>query len=105
MRILFLMILPVVYLSGCAIAPSRSTDHFYETVSLPRIALSEGERIDSVEVVIHCGRFSAVNHIPDDWSVTVVSPMSEVSTFKAYAGHGSSALWDSRELDHFITLL
>jgi len=94
-----LIAIALVFLCGCA------TDHYYRTVSFPRVALAEGERIESVEVVISCARFSAIHHIPNDWSAEVVSPVSEVSTLKAEAGHGSSSLWSSRELAKFITIL
>jgi hypothetical protein len=81
-------------------------DHYW-TVSLPDIALdrAEGERIKSVEVIINCARFTDIHSIPDDWSVEVGIPLSEVSTFKAGCGHGSSSLWSSRDLDSFITIV
>src|ERR1022692_4030228 len=94
-----LIAIALVFLCGCA------TDHYYRTVSFPRVALAEGERIESVEVVISCGRFTAIHHIPNDWSVEVVSPVSEVSTLKATAGHGSTSLWSGHALDNFIAIM
>jgi len=106
MRVLTILIaIALTSLCGCAYTNAPGADHYYRTVSFPRVALSEGERIDSVEVVISCARFTAINHIPNDWSAEVVSPVSEVSTFKASAGHGSTSLWSSRDLDDFITIL
>jgi hypothetical protein len=90
---------------GCAQTSRPVADHYYRTVSFPRVALSDGERIESVEVIISCARFTAVNRIPNDWSAEVVSPVSEVSTLKATAGHGSTSLWSSRDLDEFITIM
>ncbi len=96
-------------LTGCASAPvSRGdTDHYYRVVSLPAVALKAEplERIEAVKVVMHCGRFAAINHIPNDWSAKVVSPVSEETTLSMEAGHGSTSLCHSSELDGFITVL
>jgi len=76
-------------------------------VSFPHIDLKTNrlERIESVAVVMHCGRFVALNSIPDDWSAAVVSPVSERTTLKMQAGHGSSELSHSEELNGFVTVL
>jgi len=100
-----LLVFAVGILCGCAHTPTSSDSHYFRTVSLPHIALADGERIESVEVVISCARFRAINRIPNDWSEEVVSPVSEVSTFKATAGHGSTSLWSSSDLDDFITIM
>lgn len=106
MRVLTTLIAVVLTsLCGCAHIDSPGAGHYYRTLSIPRVALSEGERIDSVEVVISCARFTSINHIPNDWSAEVVSPVSEVSTFKAEAGHGSTSLWSTRDLDDFVTIM
>ena len=63
------------------------------------------ERIDSVELVMHCGRFVALNHLPNDWSAQVISPVSEETKLRLEAGHGSSSLCRSSDLDGFITVL
>lgn len=99
-------LLTVVLVSccGCAHTGTSGAVDFYETVSFPVVALSQEERIESVEVVITCARFTAINHIPNDWSAEVVSSISEVSTFRASAGHGMSALENIRALDDFITI-
>ena len=89
---------------GCAHTPAPVANHYYRTVSFPNIELTEGERIESVEVIIHCARFTTIHHIPNDWSVDVSSPESEVSTLKANAGHGSSSLESSHGLDDFIAI-
>jgi hypothetical protein len=100
-----LFVFAVGILCGCAHTPTSSDSHYFRTVSLPPIALADGERIESVEVVISCARFRAINRIPNDWSVEVVSPVSEVSTFKATAGHGSTSLWSGSDLDDFVTIM
>jgi|SRR5213594_850839 len=106
MRILTpLVAVALGFLCGCAHTSAPVADHYFRTVSFPRIALSDGERIESVEVVISCGRFTSIHRIPNDWSVEVISPVSEVSTFKATAGHGSTSLWSSRDFEDFITIL
>jgi hypothetical protein len=102
-------LLLIALLTGCAHAPvSRETsDHYCRIVSFPIVALKADllERIESVEVVMHCGRFVAINHIPDDWSAKVISPVSEETRLRMEAGHGSSSLCRSSDLDGFITVL
>jgi len=76
-------------------------------VSLPHVSLrsDRGERIYSVTVVMHCGRFVAINLIPDDWSVSVEGPVSEETRLGMDAGHGTSSLWHSEDLNGFLTIL
>ena len=73
-------------------------------MSFPPVALAEGERIVGVEMIVTCGRFCAVNRIPDDWSVEVASPVSEVTKLKASCGHGAAGLWTVADLDQFVTV-
>jgi hypothetical protein len=70
----------------------------------PQLALSKdrGERVSAVSVQMTCGRFRAISNIPDDWSVEVTSPSSEVTHLRASAGHGTSMLWSLREIDGAI---
>jgi hypothetical protein len=56
-------------------------------------------------MVMHCGHFAAINRIPDDWSVEVVSPVSEKTELTMTAGHGSTALRHSEDVDGFATVL
>jgi len=72
----------------------------------PHISLASGsgERISSIKVSITCGRFRGIGNIPDDWSLNVVSPMSEQTTLSASAGHGSSELWNLNEVDGQIQI-
>jgi hypothetical protein len=72
----------------------------------PKLALSKdrGERVEAIEIEMACGRFRGVSNIPDDWSVEVVSPSSEVTHLRASAGHGTSMLWSLREWDGSIVI-
>jgi hypothetical protein len=54
---------------------------------------------------MQCGRFVAINSIPDDWSATMVGPVSEKTHLEMEAGHGASALWHSEDLAGFLTIL
>ena len=54
---------------------------------------------------MHCGRFTAINLIPDDWSAQVVSPVSEETTLSMSAGHGTAELWHSEDFRNFITVV
>jgi len=54
---------------------------------------------------MHCGRFAAINHIPDDWSAEVLGPSSEETKLHMEAGHGTSMLFQSAALNEFITVL
>ena len=99
-----LLLVLLLIICGCAHTPAPVANHYYRTVSFPNIELAAGERIESVTIFIHCARFTAIRHIPNDWSVGVTSPVSEVSTLEANAGHGSSALESSHGLDDFIAI-
>jgi len=104
-----ILLLLAAVLTGCAHVPARqdASVHYYRVVSFPTIALKADplERIEAVEVVMHCGRFTAINHIPNDWSAQIVSPVSEETKLRLEAGHGSSSLCRSSDLDGFITVL
>jgi hypothetical protein len=70
----------------------------------PHLALSsaQGERVEAINIEMKCGRFRALSNIPDDWSLEVASPSSEVTHLRASAGHGASMLWNLREWDGSI---
>jgi len=106
-RVLCMAASIVGLLAGCTHAPVGPRDHYYRVVSLPEIALQADplERIDAVEVRLACGRIVAINHIPCDWSVAMTSPISERTTLRLEAGHGSTSLCSSRALDGFLTIL
>jgi hypothetical protein len=72
----------------------------------PQLAISKanGERVDAIAVEMKCGRFRGVSTIPNDWSVEVLSPSSEVTHLRASAGHGASMLWNLREWDGSIVV-
>ena len=110
----FLKLLCAAVMAGacaaCTAATNRATSPGgcrYVALSFPagQIRADLGERIEAVKVVVHCGRFVAINHIPDDWSASVSSPVSEETTLDMAAGHGSSMLSLSGTLDRFATVL
>jgi len=96
-------------LIGCAHGPAnrQAAEHYLRVVSFPAVALKAEplERIESVEVIMHCARFVSINHIPNDWSAEVVGPVSEETKLRMEAGHGSSSLSRSSDLQGFITVL
>lgn len=102
----FASFIALTALVGCAAsAPQPSaSDGAYHLVSFPAVNLAEGERIAGVEVIVTCGRFCAINYIPDDWSVAVEAPVAEVTTLKAACGHGAGAFWTTANLAEFITV-
>jgi hypothetical protein len=63
-----------------------------------------GERVTSFEIKLACGRFRGIVNIPDDWSLKVVSPVSEVTSLHAEAGHGTSSLWSLQPFDGSIKI-
>ena len=64
-----------------------------------------GERIEAVQLVMHCGRFASLNYIPDDWSAQVAGPVSEETILHMQAGHGASMLWRLSDFDGFVTVI
>ncbi|MEO7676907.1 MAG: hypothetical protein ABIV39_09120 [Verrucomicrobiota bacterium] len=106
MRAFIFSILLLVSGTGCAVHRDALMKSHRYRIFFPHIELvtADGERIESIEVRMTCGRFRAIGAIPNDWSAEVVSPMSEQTTLRASAGHGSSTLWSMRELDGAITV-
>jgi hypothetical protein len=107
LSVLALVVGGIVAGQGLMSAPKEAVDHYYRVVSFPKVALKSEplERIESLEMEMHCGRFVAINRIPNDWSADVVSPVSEVTKLRMEAGHGSSELCSSSDLDGFVTVL
>jgi hypothetical protein len=100
-------ILSIILIICAGINASAQAKYVRYKLSFPHVSLKNdlGERIYSVQVVMHCGRFVAINSIPDDWSATLVRPISEETRLEMEAGHGTSALWHSEDLNKFITVL
>lgn len=96
-------------LVGCVHTPvsHKFDDHALRVVSVPKVSLKADplERIESVEVVMNCGRFVSLNKIPNDWSAQVISPVSGRTILRMEAGHGISELCSSSELNGFVTVL
>jgi hypothetical protein len=104
MRSLVSSLLLMALGAGCAFDRNAlATNHRYHIFFPPiKLATDDGERIEFIEITMSCGRFRAIGALPDDWSLRVVSPISEKTTLRASAGHGSSTLWSLRELDGSI---
>src|SRR5882724_5566466 len=95
------VVLLLMCTAGCASRhDALASGHLYR-LFFPHLNLAtdDGERIESVEVVVSCGRFRSLAVIPDDWSAEVVSPVSEKTILRASAGHGSSTLWSITDLN------
>jgi hypothetical protein len=105
----FLTIVCFMCLVGCkSMGPNEQPDHFLRIVSFPVISLADGERVSAVQINMTCGRFQAINKIPNDWSLEIEGPVSERSTLKAVANHGSSWLSEGADLkclQHFATIM
>ena len=88
-----------------AVAADKGNQKRYR-IYWPNLALAsnEGERIESVDILMSCGRFRGIANIPNDWSVEIASPSSEQTKFHAYAGHGASRIWSLRELDGSVLI-
>jgi|ERR1043166_3733443 hypothetical protein len=106
MRTVALSMILLSCITGCASHRETLTAGHRYRLYFPHITLAtaDGERVESVEVNVSCGRIRALTVIPDDWSAAVVSPTSEKSTLRASAGHGTSTLWSIRDLDGAITV-
>ena len=106
MRVLIFVTSLLLCMCGCASHnEALKTGHRYRLFFPPlSLATADGERIESVEVTMTCGRFRAITVIPDDWSAEVIGPSSERTVFRASCGHGSSALWSLRDLDGVIVI-
>jgi hypothetical protein len=96
MRCLTLLLLIA---ATCTASPSSYTDPGVPgprfLLSFPKLALNSdaGERVTRISVTVACGRVVGVSRIPGDWWVKMEGPISEVTTFSAFAGHGTAYLW------------
>jgi len=92
-------------ITGCeSYRAGSARDHYCRSLSFPHIRLGDGERIESIEIKLACGRFVAIDRIPNDWSLDMAGPSSEISTLKLSANHGSSMLWHSEDLNGIIVI-
>jgi hypothetical protein len=73
-------------------------------ISLQKVALREGERIASIEVIASGGRFSDLR-IPSDWSFEVGAPVSGVSTLRGSAAHGVGMPFTTAEFQRFVRVV
>ena len=89
-----------------AVAPARTPRNgpLLPFIFLGPISLADGDRIESVEIVIDCGRFKVYQPHPKRLVDRSQGPF-RISTLKVSSDHGSSALWSSRDLDGFVTIM
>jgi len=89
---------------GLGLMPRQSNPRLMR-LSFPSLQLDSqaGETITSLAVDMACGRFRQVT-IPNDWSLEVLSPMSERTTLRASAGHGSTELRRVPDLDGIVSI-
>jgi hypothetical protein len=75
-------------------------------LSFPKLTLNSdaGERVTGISVTVACGRILGVARIPEDWWLKMEGPISEVTTFSAFAGHGASYLWHLDTWNRSITI-
>jgi hypothetical protein len=90
---------------GVAVAGDSSQPKMYRLYwPVLNLAKDKGERIESVRVLMSCGRFRGVTAIPNDWSLEIVSPSSEQTKLHGSAGHGATTLWNLRQFDGAILI-
>jgi hypothetical protein len=65
---------------------------------------SDDLAIDRLRIVVACGEFVAIEHIPSDWNIGTSRPISGHAGFDAHAGHGASALRDLSAFDATIVV-
>jgi hypothetical protein len=75
-------------------------------LSFPKLTLNSeaGERVTRISVTVACGRIVGVARIPEDWWLKMEGPISEVTTFSAFAGHGAAYLWHLDTWNRSITI-
>lgn len=102
LRLLSIAAIAVTFVCS-AVAATLKVGHRYR-LFFPDLALAsdDGERIESFEVRLSCGRFRAVTAIPNDWSLELTSPSSEKTTLRGSAGHGATALPSLAEINGSI---
>ena len=101
----FLLFVGVVGCKSESPASPESADHYYRVLSIQNIPLVAGQRIAQFEVVLVGARVRALNRIPDDWSMEVSGPRSDVSTISGIAGHGAGWLDSAEDIGQFATVL
>jgi hypothetical protein len=93
----------LLWLAGCVHAPSRGENIpvRFLTLSFPRVPLNDKEAIQLVEVEVINGQVSAINQIPDGWSLEL---NENCSTCQLSARHFSAGIRAPQELDGLITI-
>jgi len=100
-------ILPLLFpLFMLICVPTRAAEggHSVHKVILPKVKLAKSECVTQISITTTCARWFKINQIPNDWSVTAMNPVSEVSEFVAQTGHGSSAIRDFELLRRILEI-
>jgi len=102
----FSLVLHICALLGGSAAASDSAQPRKYRLYWPTLTLAKdkGERIESLQVLVSCGRFRGVTEIPSDWSLEIASPSSGNTTLRADAGHGATTLWNLHQFNGTILI-
>ena len=79
-------------------------DHGYFAVSFPCVSLAKHEYIQSVEVVVRCGRIASIRHLLEDWDLELGWENPSFLKLTSQARHFSAGLASVSELVDFITV-
>ncbi|MEO8426173.1 MAG: hypothetical protein ABI651_03590 [Verrucomicrobiota bacterium] len=93
-------------LGGCAHKPMPQSGaaHHYLSVSFPRLKLTESEYIQSVEVIVRCGRIVSIGRLLNDWDLEVQWDNPSFLKLRTQARHFSAGLPNVNQLADFITV-
>jgi hypothetical protein len=61
-------------------------------------------RISEIRILLVCGEFRAIRHIPSDWNVELERPVSGRTKLHLSAGHGASDLPNLKALNGAIVV-
>ena len=88
--------------AGCAgVSSSRSETRDFR-LSFPK-QLKPGERVVAFGLDLRNGSILAVNRVPYDWGVTVLTETAD-ATMSGTPNHGASAFQDMAPLQRFVTV-
>ncbi len=72
------------------------------SVSFPHVNLAEFEYIESIKLIIGCGRIESVQRLLDDWDLKIQWDNPQMLILTMFAGHFPSGLPNIDELADFI---
>jgi hypothetical protein len=91
-------------LGACAHPPARKAGTAPQcfSVSFPNVTLAASEYIESVEVVVRCGRIESIKRLLDDWDLKVEWDNPDLLKLNMIARHFSTGLPNTDQLKEFI---